>query len=176
MNTNGLLHPVTDIIGDVTDFVMRIEQSLQVLGIDVSHLELDHICYRTATEDAWNTACSHMSQLGTLLSDAVIAGRPIHTYRLHTPIRVNSRAIHLVELPAPKGRSPYPTGLEHAEFVVDQSLEAFLREHPGILFDTKTIKKSINRDVKLILEPGITVKFHEQSLADVIRLEQSPFA
>jgi predicted metalloenzyme YecM len=58
-----------------------------------------------------------------LLSEAMIGGRPISTFRFK--IESQGYTVSCVEIPAVKPNSPYQTGFEHVEFVIgnEQSLE-----------------------------------------------------
>ena len=40
-------------------------------------------------------------------------------------LKVGNREISVVELPSPKQGTFYPTGLEHAEFVIEESFEDY---------------------------------------------------
>jgi predicted metalloenzyme YecM len=65
----------------------------------------------------------------------MISGRPISTFHLLTPLVYQDREIYLVELPSPKANSPYPTGWEHAEFVIDTDLDTFIGKYRDIDWD-----------------------------------------
>jgi uncharacterized protein len=152
---------------DPTTFLTRLFQALGQDGIDVSALELDHVCYRVATEERYHELKVKLLRNGVLLSEHQISGRPIATFRLNTPFRFRERTIAILELPAPKAGSPYPEGFEHAEFVVHEDLLAFAQRHPHVQWDLSDLGKAINADVRVRYD-GFSVKFHRQSLAYVI--------
>ena len=145
----------------------------------LDHLYLDHLCYRVATATEYEQIKRAMARDAMLLGESQVGGRPIATYRLHIPFTYRHRNINVIEIPAPKPGSPYPTGYEHAEFVTDRPLEAFLNLLTQSLtalphqLDTRGLAKITNRDIRLQLAPHLSVKFHEQSLAEVILAEQS---
>ncbi len=112
-----------------------------------------------------------MISFGMLLAESIISERPIATFKLHRPIVFQEKEILLFELPAPKPGSPYPEGYEHIEVVIDTTLESWMDQYPHLPFDTNGLKKPVNRDIKLKLPTG-TVKFHEQSLEEVIAMEK----
>jgi uncharacterized protein len=91
----------------------------------------------------------------------------IATYRLDEPIRYQDREIWCVEIPSPKAGSPYPTGWEHAEFVIDTTFDEMMAEYPGIRWHTGSMSKEINPDIS-IKYPGLSVKFHHHTLEYVI--------
>ena len=64
----------------------------------------------------------------------------------------------------------YKKGWEHVEFVIDENLDDFLIKNSHLDFDKKGFSKKLNRDLRRKYDGG-SVKFHEQSLEEVIRLE-----
>lgn len=152
---------------DPSVFLMRLFRALAQDDIDVSALELDHVCYRVATEERYHELKAGLLRNGVLLSEHRIGGRPIATFGLHTPFRFDGRTIAVLELPAPKAGSPYPEGFEHAEFVVHEDLFAFTQRYPQVKWDLSDLGKPINADVRVRYD-GISVKFHRHSLAYVI--------
>ena len=61
--------------------------------------------------------------------------------------------------------------MEHFEVVIDESFEDFMKIHAGLQWDTSAITKSINADIRLSLSNGRSVKFHHDTLENVIALE-----
>lgn len=141
------------------------------------HLIIDHVCYRVATETRYTELRDYHLQTATLLAASEIGGRPICTFRLAVPFTFGQRQIELLELPAPKPGRPYKEGWEHAEFVTDRPLREFddwLQTTAGVAadaIDRSGLDKSLNSDLRLRLTEGISVKFHELPLDEVIRLE-----
>lgn len=133
---------------------------------------IDHACYRVADLAAYEAFKLNFSSIGTLLSEALINGRPIATYKLRqkTPISPHF-SIDVVELPAPRGDAGYQQGFEHIEVVTRVSLESFMARYPATVFRKHNLGAKINRDVSVNLTHGL-VKFHEQSLEDIITHEQ----
>ncbi len=142
------------------------------MGVEVNGLHLDHLCYRVGTTERYALLRDALCADGELLAETMIGGRPIATFRLRTPIIHDQRAIHLVELPAPKPGSPYAEGWEHAEFVVDEDLLSFTQRYPQVNWDLSDLDKPVNADVRLRLG-DISMKFHRMALDEVIRREQA---
>lgn len=153
-------------------FLERLLAELDQLGAEVNDLHLDHLCYRVGTTERYALLRDALCADGELLAETMIGGRPIATFRLHEPIIHDQRAIHLVELPAPKPGSPYAEGWEHAEFVVDEDLLSFTQRYPQVNWDLSDLDKPVNADVRLRLG-DISVKFHRMALDEVIRREQA---
>lgn len=176
----------------IPPFVSHVISSLNNVGIDVSPYFLDHCCYRCETMLEYNSFKSELSFVSQLLTESVIGGRPIATFKLHVPVAVNdrgqlqssatsltesneplelsSRQVQFIELASPKPGSPYPSGLEHVEFVIDSSLDEFRAKHQNHKWDTKGMEKKTNQDIRLNFN-GFSVKFHLDSLENVIALE-----
>lgn len=156
-------------------------------GILIEHRVIDHVCYRVATQEEYVAGKERFLQVGVLLHEAVINGRPIATYKLHIPIVHGSHTcvivesvdrilrcscrIWCVELPSPKPGTPYATGLEHFEVVVDTPFDVLMAQYPHLTWDTAALSKEINPDVRLPLPSGNCVKFHHDTLENVIRME-----
>ena len=151
-----------------TPFLNQIFHHLQEDQVDVSSYELDHLCYRVESIERYAELKETCSDLGSLLTETLINGRHISTFKLHQPILYQNRTIALLELPSPKPGSPYAEGFEHVEFVIDEGLDRFVARYPQLAFDTKGMKKAINPDVRLAYGP-LSVKFHCHNLEYVIR-------
>ncbi len=158
---------------DPTPFLQKLFAELANCSVDVSSLELDHLCYRVEDLGRYMELRGQLDEEGILLAESTIGGRLIATYRLNNPIRFEERSIDVLELPAPKPGSPYPEGFEHAEFVVHEELLAFTERHPQLDWDLSALAKPVNADVRLRFG-DISVKFHRQSLAEVIETERAP--
>ncbi len=134
------------------------------------HWLIDHLCYRVPSTDLYLKNKKSFSQLGTLLIESEINGRPISTYKLHTPLKFRHYSIELVELPAPKPGKLNLHGFEHAEIVCDSSFEEIKRMFPNCQFDESGLKKAINPELEITFGE-LALKFHHQSLEQVIKLE-----
>jgi len=161
-----------EFLGDVGAFLEKTFSALDHDGIDVSGYELDHLCYRVDSMEKYKRFQDEFSRLGTLLNETEINGRKISTYKLKKPIPFGDRQIFLVELPAPKEGSAYADGLEHSEFVIPEKFEDFIKHHSSVPFDLSDIHKKSNPDIKIKYD-GFSVKFHNRTLEEVIRTEQT---
>lgn len=161
-----------EILGDYEPFITDIDRGLDRLGISRSELaQMDHVCYRVETMARYHEMLTTLGKTGVLLGETEINGRPIATFELDEYLQAAGWVVPYVELPAPKKGSPYPEGLEHAELVVVGSLDRFLQRHEGLPFSYGGIGKSINPEAGLKAD-GISVKFHEQQLGAVVRIEK----
>jgi predicted metalloenzyme YecM len=162
---------------DHTSFLNQLFFALEPVPGTLDHFQLDHLCYRVETEKQYKDLKAQLLEENELLVESPINGRRIATFRMTEPFRFREREIWLLELPEPKAGSPYPEGWEHVEFVTDRPLETFAEwmvEHLGVEaedIDRSGMSKPLNADLRLRLEGGLSVKFHELALDVVILME-----
>lgn len=161
-----------ELLGDYEAFVGGIGPGLAAYGIDRSELAMmDHVCYRVETEARYEELLDEIGTFAVLLGVAEVAGRNIATFEFDEYITADGWTVPYLELPEPKPGSPYAEGLEHAELVVIGGLDRFARRHKDLPFDTKGMGKDINPELGLKTD-SLSVKFHEQPLGAVVRIEQ----
>lgn len=153
------------------EFLRLMNKRLQDLNLDLSAYYLDHLCYRVATMEEYRSLKAQLCLEGDLLHEAMIGGRPIASFKLRAPITNVGRDINIIELPSPKNLSAYPTGFEHAEFVVEKDLLEFAKSLMPLMLDMKGLVKKHNPELKLELAPGMNIKFHRVALEALIREE-----
>ena len=145
-----------------------VEIEHKVPGFTAGTFPIDHICYRVETEARYAELKAALAKEHSLLAETEVGGRPIATFRLSQPFVFREENIPLLELPMPKTGKFYAEGYEHIEMVIDVDFRTFMRRFPTLEFDTKAINKQVNPEVRVRFASG-TVKFHHQSLAEVIR-------
>ncbi|ATH07247.1 hypothetical protein BIY24_04645 [Halobacteriovorax marinus] len=148
----------------------KIEEDLKILGIHLEEYFIDHICYRVSSSIRYEELKSALEKEHTLLHEAMISNRPISTFKLASPLLYKNHKIPLLELPAPKGEVNYEEGFEHIECVIDESFVDFSNRFKNIEFDWKGAQKSHNPELRIKLG-GLSIKFHHQSLEEVIKEE-----
>lgn len=154
-------------------FLSEIEKLLEVHSIDVSNYYLDHMCYRVDTKSRYSELLSIISNEGELLSESIVGGRPITTFKINCFASYLGQEISVVEIPSPKDSNLYVEGFEHVEFVIDCSLASFIKKYSEVNFDVKNIDKIINPEVRLRnSENSISIKFHTESLENIIAQEK----
>ncbi len=154
-------------IEDSKPFLDRLFARLSANEIQVDHLEMDHICYRVASQERYDELKGALEQEADLLAESMIKGRPICTFKLQKPIFYKNRQIEVFELPAPKPSKPYKEGYEHVEFVLKEDFDTFMAKYPDIQFDESGRDKKYNADIRIQF-PDCSVKFHRHSLEYVI--------
>ena len=160
-----------ELLGDVDSFIANINRGLDEAGIERWELAmLDHVGVRAETYEEYLQNLDKFQDLGDDMGAIEIEGRPINIINLYDPIKVGGWVIPHVEVIAPKASSPYPSGLEHAEFVTVQTLGDFERHHSELNFIRDAMHRRPNPELKY-RENGISVKFHRMSIGTVIELE-----
>jgi predicted metalloenzyme YecM len=151
-------------------FVFALLAQLGQLGIERKELlDLDHLCYRVETLEAYNQLKAELSRTETLIDESEINGRPIAVFQLNNPLVCEEFTIRALELPAPSA-TPYREGLEHAEFIVED-LDQFMARHWDMGFITKDRGKEINPEIAVKLPSG-AAKFHLKPLLEVVELQR----
>lgn len=158
-------------MNDVITFLDKIFAFLEEKQIDLQNWQIDHLCYRTLDQANYEASKKMFEELGELLIEADVNGRPIATYKFHKPVEYKKYSIPLVEVPAPKAGKETPEGWEHIEVVIDISFDELMAKYPDFDWNTKALSKEINPE--LVLKFGdCSIKFHHQSLEKVIEWEK----
>lgn len=184
----SLIHPCEAVIGSVRPWLGAILNECVSKGISKEYLvrrEIDHLCFRCKSNDEYIDIRSRLTsnQIGLLLVEDLIGGRPISTILLSKPYVYETWEIPCIEVTCPKPGKVHQAGLEHAEVTIGgpedgflhskEKLLQFVAQHPSIDFDLKAIDKVINADVSVNLGTNGSIKFHVRSLRDVCNYETS---
>ncbi len=157
--------------GLATIFLNNLFQEISEKKIDLKFIEIDHLCFRTDTEEDYLKVCSDFSAMGELLIEAPVGGRMISTYKFHAPFQYKDIVIPLIEIPAPKASKKTQRGFEHIECVVTDSFEDLIKKYSHLKLVTGALSKELNPELEIELETG-AIKFHHQSLEKVIEIEK----
>jgi predicted metalloenzyme YecM len=160
------------IMKDANSFLNSLFDEIEALSLNIEMEYIDHLCYRVKTDSEYTLYKKEFSESGKLLIESVVGGRLISSFKLNSPIKFKDYKIDVIELPAPKVAKAYTTGFEHAEFVIMKSFEEVINTHPSICFDTSGINKKHNPELRLKLNSGKSIKFHHDSLENIILLEK----
>ena len=142
--------------------------------INVDGCEIDHVCYRVDSEPNYQSAKAKLTDMGKLLTEVEVHGRPISTFKLHTPIEVTDVGpIDVVELPSPKPGVPYDEGFEHIEYVLPTTFDSFVSTNSILKSEGRLSWRDYNPELQIKVG-NHSAKFHYDSLEDVIALENMP--
>jgi len=161
------------IIGNYEQFLQTVIGKVEAAGFDLDDfVQLDHMCYRTVSEENYLTKKSVLQEVATQLHETKVNGRLIAAFRLHQPVRVASWRVDTVELPAPKEGKEFKEGLEHVEFVLYDDKDTFLKKYADKSFNLASADRGINPEIGFALDDGLSVKFHLLNLPTVVYLEK----
>ncbi|HEJ9093968.1 TPA: VOC family protein [Serratia odorifera] len=185
MNNLSAIAELGDLVQDLPRFEQALAQFAEKLHLDLSQFTADHIslrCHQQATAERWRRG---LLQCGTLISEAMINGRPICLFSLAEPLSVGPWRIDCIELPYP-GEKRYPhEGWEHVELALggdpqtlyaralallpDQALLA-----PGIKLKQSSPKgegERLPNPTLAITDGSVTIKFHPYTLREIVASE-----
>ena len=155
-------------------FLERLDKTMQLHRLELEpHWDIDHLCFRTSTNERYQAVCKAMSQIGMCLSETCVNGRMIACFRIAMGFEFRGRTIDLIEVPAPKEGKHTAEGFEHIEVVVDCSfstLESKFSPELKSRVRRPGLQKRFNPEVEISFG-DISVKFHHQSLSQVIECE-----
>ena len=152
-------------------FLNQLNSNLSTTQFNLEpHWNIDHICYRTVSNDQYLNLKNDFSSFSTELIESEVNGRLITTFKLFEPIKFNNNIIQLVELPAPKASKIVPEGFEHIEVVCDISFDGLKSKLKNHKLNESGLSKSFNPELAVDLN-GSNIKFHHISLESVVTLE-----
>lgn len=175
------------------DFEIRILALMDSLGLTDLELECDHASLRVNSVEAASQLKADFSELGDIISDNIINGRPILIIRLHQPLTLGKMQIPCVELPFPSDKRYPNEGWEHIELVLpcdakdcDALAEHLIAKVPALAAvlsgdsDFKVKVSSPKGDAERLANPtiafgyqGLTVKVHPHSIEAIVASERT---
>lgn len=112
-----------DLIKSWPAFEAKILHLLATLGLADKNLECDHVALRVNSIASADALRHDFSQLGTVISDNQINGRPILIIELNSPLTLGTFSIPCVELPYPSDKHYPQEGWEHIELVIPSNAQ-----------------------------------------------------
>lgn len=156
------------ILENYENFIIKILDKLNKMGIDVSGLNMDHIGYQASSDEDYDKLKVEFDAIGEKVSEAVVGGRRVGIYKLNEPLHFRQYVNTAIELIAPKVGQICPSALEHVEFVID-GFENFMKKYPDIQWDTSAISQPDFPMIKLKLDKDLQVKFHLTPVLEIVK-------
>lgn len=156
------------ILDNYENFIKKILDKLDELGIDVSSLSMDHIGYQASSDNDYDKLKAEFDAIGKRVSEAVVGGRRVGIYKLNKPLRFRQYVNTAIELIAPKAGQVCPSALEHVEFVIDD-FKTFMKKYLNIQFDTSAINQTDFPMIKLKLGNNLQVKSHLTPVLEIVK-------
>ena len=158
--------PVGDIIGDYRAFAAQQRDRLLARGIDIRPYSLSHLAVRVPEWDQYVRLRTLLERHATANLENVWNGRPISKIVLAEPLEVlDGTPVSLIELIPPVHQRVYRMGLEHLGVVVGEDVDAFSREHRGVLTGQQFQSEDFE-PYYVLFEDFTHVKFYRRSLYD----------
>ncbi|WP_072054324.1 VOC family protein [Aliivibrio fischeri] len=183
------------LINVLPSFMEKIQALLDVLEIDLTQYQADHIALRINDRDVAEAAHQAWLQQAEEWSNNEINGRPIIALGFNQALTINGWSIECLELPYPGDKSYPQQGWEHVEWVIPcdvDSQEAFLeyvfKTFPSLKdkwdnlasMGVKVKQSCPSGDAERIANytvafkyQGVCIKLHPHSLNAVIESEQA---
>ncbi|ELM6649516.1 TPA: VOC family protein [Vibrio vulnificus] len=181
---------------DLPGFMQKIESLADLLQLDLSFAQADHIALRVNENQTAQLSQQMWSEQGKVISQANINGRPIIVIEFDASLASRGWKIECLELPYPAEGKAYPQeGWEHVEFVVPshaQTAEDYLAdlkhtypafgaqfsklEELGVkvkLSSPKGEGERLNNPTVAFKYQGICIKLHPHSLKRIVESEQA---
>ena len=118
---------LTDIIGNIDIFLEQVFLNLDKAGIDTKNYFLDHLCYRTSSQEEYVKKKTELFDYGELLVEAPVNGRLISTFKFFKPVIYKNNEIPMIEIPSPKQGKNYQSGLEQFSMLFTFNLQPATR-------------------------------------------------
>lgn len=106
------------LFSDLAEFEKKIQQLAQMMSIDFSNYEIDHLAVRVNNEQNAKDWLTLLLKYGRILSDNIVNGRKIYLVKLAKPIKFAHQFVDVIELPFPKNKQYSIEGWEHIEIVI----------------------------------------------------------
>lgn len=156
------------ILDNYENFIQKILDKLNEMGVDVSSLNMDHIGYQASSDNDYDKLKAEFDAIGERISEKIVGGRRVGIYKLNKPLRFRQYINTAVELVAPKAGQICPSALEHVEFVID-GFENFMKKYPNVQWDTSAISQPDFPMIKLQLGKDLQVKFHLTPVLEIVK-------
>ncbi|MFM2640225.1 VOC family protein [Vibrio chagasii] len=183
-------------IARLDTFMAKIENLGNVLGLDLSFAQADHIALRINETELAKAAHQAWSEFGSTISQATINGRPIVVIVFDEPLQSRGWNIECLELPYPAEGKIYPSqDWEHVEFVIPshaQTADEYLADlkdtYPQFAANFETLDEQgvkiklsspkgegerLNNPTVAFKLQGICIKLHPHSLKKIVESEQA---
>lgn len=177
------------------DFMHKIQGLSEIMHIDLSSFQADHIALRINDAELAQLAHQEWLNQGKEISNAQINGRPIIVIEFTQPLKALGWSIECLELPYPAEGKLYPEqSWEHVEFVVPsaaltaqeyladlkQQFPEFAQQYDSLaergvktkLSSPKGEGERLNNPTVAFKHAGVCIKLHPHSLKAIVESER----
>lgn len=129
------------------------------LGIELGNAKIDHIAYQASSEKDYDLRKDKLLIIATLVKEPLVGGRRVGVFKFKKPLMYKDQNIETIELVEPEKGQKFSSGLEHAEYLLDESLEEFMSRYPDVNWNTSSLNRAEFPMLKLKLSKNIRIKF-----------------
>ena len=162
---------IKDVIGDHEIFFSDILASLEKISIDINQMPISHLCYRTIGLEEYETLREKLKTFCKEFVETLHNGRPVSIFELRDKLLLaKGFSFSFIELPAPKNKIDYPSGLEHVGFVAGNKLSEFKIKYKTVLTGEKDLRP-FDSPAFVAFNNGKTAKFYQLSLKEIVLMQ-----
>jgi len=154
-------------------FLDKLIGDIEEKGIDISSFNLDHFGYQCFSNEDYDKLKPEFEKIANLVSENLVGGRRVGIFKLNAPLEYKNWKIPAVELVAPKEGQNCPSALEHAEFVIDEDFDSFVKKYPNFSWDLTAVNQPTFPMVKLKLSEYTQAKFHYKPVLEIVEAEKN---
>lgn len=151
-----------------SSFLDSFFDQIQKAGLDISDLPLDHIAYQASSSEDYEKLLPEFSNLGGLVSEEIIGERRVAVFRLKESIQYKNYRIPALELIEPKEGQVCDSAFQHAEFVINQPFEEYMKKYPNLKWDTSSMHRDEFSHLKLNFDNRLTLKFLLRPILELV--------
>lgn len=155
--------------GFLNEFLKRLDEA----GVDISGMEIDHLGYKTNSEEEYLQMEPEILKMSVQVHDNVVRGRRVRAFKLNNPIIYRNYQIGVIEIICPKEGEIIKSGWEHAEIVPKVPLQEFVNKYPNLEWDTTIMNANEFPMVKLKLGDDMQAKFPRYPILESIKQAKS---
>lgn len=152
------------------DFVDKMLERCQPLGIDLSKYPIDHVCFRVKSSEEYHALLEDFVGLSVVYTTKQFHGRTFHAFLLKVPFSHRGVQSYTLEFSEPGGSDTYETGFQHLELASVQELEDLftqLRQYPELFFEGKYEQESyLKWQDKLVLKVNLIPMIYRSTAED----------
>jgi len=152
-----------------TSFLDSFFDQIAKVGLDISGLPMDHIAYQASSKEDYEQRLPDFSSLGKLISEEIIGGRRVAVIELQEPFTYKEYSIPALELLEQKEGQVCESAFQHAELLVHQPFENYIEQYPHLNWDTSSMSRDEFSHLKLHFENGLTLKFLERPILELLK-------
>ena len=119
---------LADVALDFERFSKSIIERSSKLGIDLSSIPIDHICFRAMNSEDYVTFLEYFKSKSSVMLQRFHHERAFNIFILKTPLEIAGQNVSIIEYAQPGGSNEYTTGFQHIEIITLKSCEDFTKD------------------------------------------------